>query len=1074
MRKLMLLFAGLLLFYGQIFAQTRTITGKLTDQSDKPISGASIQIKGSTSGTTSALDGTFSLTIPGTARTLVITSVGYAPVEHALGRGNTVTISLKTQDEALDEVVVVAYGTVKKSEYTGSAAQINADDITNRPISNVTNALVGSAPGIQTSTAGGQPGSGPEIRLRGFSSISASSSPLIVVDGVVYDGGLGNINPDDVESISTLKDASTTALYGSRGANGVIMITTKKGKRNRSQIQFKVTQGITQRALPEYDRVDAFQYYPLMWEAYRNSLAYATTPIPMADASRLASGLYPRFTTGSNAGRQNYNGAAYSDIKQLLGYNPFNVADNAIVNPDGTLNSGATLLYGDDLDWADQATRQGSRGEYGLSYSGGGDKSDYFGSFSYSDEKGFANKSDFKRFSGRVNVNVQPISWFKTGFNISGSFVNSNRAATGGIVNPFYFSRYIAPIYPVYAHNPTTGEYLLDAAGKQFYDYGSLTQLGLPSRPYNTGRHTIAENLWNQDYLKRNIISARTFGEIGFTDYLKFTTNISVDIQDYLIMGYDNKLVGDGAPGGRADRENEKITSYTFNQLLNFNKKFGEHNVSALLGHENYDYTENSLYGFKQGQIVDGVTELPNFATINSTTSNEEKSKIESYFSRLGYDYSGKYFVTGTLRRDGNSKFSKLVRWDNFWSVGAAWRLDKEAFFNAPWAELVKLRASYGKVGNDAGIGNFPYQALYTLGRNNALEPGLTLGGLPNDSLTWETSKSVDVGVDFALFKNRISGSVEYFYRETDGLIFDVPQPLSNGGTTGGALTITQNIGSLWNKGLEVQLNGDIIRSKNFTWNMNINFTTFKNRITKMPQGRKEIIDGTKKLMEGQSIYDFWLRHYYGVDPTDGAALYAYNTYNAANSRILDNGKGGKDTVTTDINNAKFFYTGTSAIPDFYGSVANTFSYKGFDLTFVLTYQVGGQVYDGSYAGLMHSGTYGSGLHTDMLGRWTKPGDITNVPRLDNSKITIYGAQSDRWLTSASYVSINNVNLGYNFPAKWLSNIKATGARIYLSAENVYFFSKRKGMNVNGNFSGTTGDTYNAARVLTAGINFNF
>jgi TonB-linked SusC/RagA family outer membrane protein len=1070
MRKFTLLSLSILLFLGQLAAQTRTISGKILSKGDsKPVANATVSIKGRTGGTATDNDGNFTLTVPSSVNTLVVTNIGYTATEISITGKTTITVELATESQSLAEVVVVAYGTAKKGDYTGSIAQINSKDIANRPITNPLNALVGSAPGIQTTTASGQPGSSPAIRLRGFTSYSNNVGPLIVVDGVQYDGGIGNINPEDIESISTLKDASTSSLYGSRGANGVIMVTTKRGSKGKNTLQFKVTQGVTDRAIPEYDRVNAFQYYPLMWEAYRNNLVY-TSSIPLAIANQLASGQYARFTSGANIGKQNYNNVAYSDISQLLAYNPFNVPSTTIVGLDGTINPSAKLLYPDDLDWVDAATRQGKRQEYVLSYGSGNERSDFYGSFGYSNEDGWANKSDFRRFSGRISANTQPVKWFRTGINLSGSLVNSNQSATSGIVNPFYFSRYIAPIYPVYQHNATTGEFLVDAQGNKIYDYGA--DLG---RPYNTGRHTIAENLWNQNYLKRNVISARSFADVNFTKDLKFTVNISADIQDALTQGFDNPIVGDGAPSGRADRTSTKTTSYTFNQLLNYGKKLGEHNFSILAGHENYDYTYNYLRGFKVGQIVEGITELPNFATVSSLSSYEDRSKIESYLSRASYDYAGKYFVTGSLRRDGNSKFSRLVRWDNFWALGAGWRLDKESFMNVAWIDMLKLRASYGKVGNSDVGSYYPYQALYTLGRNNGAEPGFTQASLGNDSLTWESAKSMDLGVDFSFFKSRLSGSIEYFNRITDGLIFDVPQPLSNGGTTGGSMSVSQNIGSLYNRGWEVQLTGTVVRTKDFSWNMNVNWTTFKNKMTEMPASRPKIQDGTKQLEKGTSIYDFYLRHYYGVDPTDGAALYSnVVTYNAANTRLIKNGKGGVDTVTTDNANAKYVYSNASSIPDYYGSIGNTFKYKNFDLSVMFTYQVGGKVYDGVYASLMSSGTWGTTSHVDLLNRWQKAGDVTNVPRMDNSKTGIYGAQSDRWLISASYFSLNNINLGYNFSRTALSKIGAQNARIYLSAENVFFKSKRKGMNVNGSFAGTTGDSFSAARIVTAGINLNF
>ena len=428
------------------------------------------------------------------------------------------------------------------------------------------------------------------------------------------------------------------------------------------------------------------------------------------------------------------------------------------------------------------------------------------------------------------------------------------------------------------------------------------------------------------------------------------------------------------------------------------------------------------------------------------------------------------------MRRDGNSKFSPTQRWANFWSLGAAWRLDNETFFkNVQWINQLKLRSSYGVTGNDGGIGLYPYQALYNLGYNNSTEPGFVQGTLANDSLTWETAKSLDLGVDFSLFKSRITGSVEYFNRVTNGLIFSVPQPLSNGGTPSGALVVKKNIGSLYNRGVEIQLGVDVVRTKDFTWNINFNWTKFKNQVTKMPDGIPEIISGTKKLSVGHSIYDFYLKHYYGVDPADGAALYGnINTYSATTCRLVDNGKGSKDTVTTDQNNVKLVYTGDVSTPDYYGSVSNTFSYKNFQLSVILTYQKGGKIYDGSYQSLMSPGTYGTALSADILKRWQKPGDITNVPRMDNSQTGIYDATSDRWLISGSYLNVNAITLSYEFPKSLLTKITGKSASMFVSGENLALFSKRKGLSAGSSFSGTTDNTYNVARVISVGLNFTF
>ncbi|HWJ90621.1 MAG TPA: SusC/RagA family TonB-linked outer membrane protein, partial [Flavisolibacter sp.] len=695
MRRLLFLLLGVLLLSAQLLAQSRTVTGKVIDDKGNGIANASVTIKGSRLGTTTTADGSYVLNVPANATTLVISSVGFGSSEVAISNRSNITVQLTSDSRDMNEVVVIAYGTVKKGENTSSSAQINYESFKNRPITNISGVLEGAASGIQTLSANGQPGSGQAVRIRGFGSINAGSDPIYVVDGAVYNGGLSNFNMDDIESVSVLKDAASTALYGARGANGVIIVTTKRGRKNRNQVGFRVTRGYTSRALPEYDRVDAFQYYPIMWQALRNSYYY---------------------NSGQAMATANQN--ATNNIKTQLGYNPFNVANNDIVRTDGTLNPNAKLLWADDLDWNRDLVRQGIREEYSVNYSGGNDKSDFYSSFGYVNEKGFIIKSDQSKFTGRLNVNSQPLNWFRTGINLSGTITNSNTANDGSstaYINPFFFTRGMGPIYPLYAHNQTTGEYLLDGTGNRFYDYGNMSALGIPNRPSGAspGRHAIAETKLNNNLYKRNVLSGRAYGDIIFTKELKFTSNISTDLTNYYGSTYDNNLIGDGAPAGRASKTMQTVRSYTFNQLLNYAKGFGVHNLAVLAGHENYDLFIDNFSASRSSQIVAGNYEFDNFTTTTGVSSSVDKARVESYLSRVNYDYDGKYFLSGSLRRDGNSRFKKEFRWDNFWSVGGAWRLDREAFMkDITWVNALKLRASYGRVGNDALNTYYPYQAL--------------------------------------------------------------------------------------------------------------------------------------------------------------------------------------------------------------------------------------------------------------------------------------------------------------------------------------------------------------------------
>ncbi len=1050
MKQLIAMFS-FLFFTVTAFAQTKVVTGKVTDENGAPVSNVSVFVRNTNMGTTTKADGTYSITLTQAAKQISFSAVEFNTASLAVPANGVLNVKLTALDNKLSDVVVVAYGTTKKSNFTGSAATITAKEFQDRPLTSVANALIGAAPGIATTSSNGQPGSSPAIRIRGFGSISASNDPLYIVDGVPYTSSISNINMDDVESLSVLKDAATTSLYGSRAANGVVMITTKKGKVGRNNVTFKFNSSINSRAIPDYNRVGAADYYPLMWEAYRNSLVYRTGGSTVAAASNIASGLV----------------AGQNGIVDLLGYNAFNVPKNALVNPDGTLNSSAQLLYKEeDLNWFNPITRNGIRNDYSLNFSGGMDKTDYFVSFNYLKEDGYINRSNFERFSVRANVNSQLKTWLKSGVNVNFTKSGGLFASTDGsnsIVNPFFFAARMGPIFPVYMYDPANpGKYLFDANGQRQYDYGNTTGFTRPSGAYG-GRHTIAENQFSNERFNRNVFNGRTYAEIKLYEGLKLTTNFAADIQNRMDLTYQNKIIGDGAPAGRSTKQNQLLTNYTFNQLLSYNKKVSDHNFDVLLGHENYSNNEDFLYGTRQGQVVDGNLELVNFTTTTDLGSYQDNHSIESYFGNLKYDFNSKYFVTFGGRTDGNSRFGSAVRWGKFWSTSAAWVISKEKFMEKlKFVDFLKLRTSYGTTGNDAGISYYASQTLYNIGRNNGLNPGILQStSLGNDSLTWEANGQFDIGLDFNLFNNRINGSVEYFHRQTNNLLFSVPLPMSSGFNS-----ISKNIGGMFNRGFEIQLDAEIIRSQDFTWKVGVNATTVRNEITKMPQ--KEIISGTKKLMVGKSIYDYWLRQWYGVDPTDGAALYVVDPalVSASTLRVT----AGGDSVTTDPNRAKYDYSG-SAIPDVYGSINTSVRYKKYTLSVLANWQIGGLTYDDTYAAYMHAGTYGASLHTDMLKRWQKPGDITNVPRMDNAQTSFFGATSTRFLTSSTFLNIQNVTLSYEhtFATKKPFN----SARIYISAENLRMFTERSGMNPSQSFTGVTSIGYIPAAVFNFGVNIN-
>lgn len=1026
------------------FAQEKTVSGVVSDASG-PIPGANVIVKGTKIGVQTDFDGKYSVRAK-VGDVLVFSFIGMDNSSVTVGVSNTVNVKLTSGSQALEEVVVVAYGKTTKSSNTGSVASVKAKDLENRALTNVLSGLDGATSGVQIQSSAGQPGSAPSIRIRGFSSINGSNAPLYIVDGVPFTGDISSINSADVESMNILKDAASTSLYGSKAANGVVIITTKVGKSDQDKFTLNISQGLSNRSIPEYSRVNASQYYPLEWEALRNSR-------PMGTQVQLdAANLY-----------------ATNNIANLLVVNPFNVANNQVVGVDGKLNPNAQLLYADDLDWEKQLARTGIRKSVDFSYQGRSQTSNYFVSLSNLKDEGVIQNSDYKRTTARVNVTSKFKEWFRTGLNLSGALSDSNQAVNGvdntsSFNNPFRTIRYMGPINPVFNHN-ADGSYMLDGAGERIYS----TVRGAQA---STGRNVIYETLNNKDIDKTIVLSARTFAEFKILKDLKFTTNYAIDKTSLNNSSYTNKLIGDAAGVGGASKSDYVYTGVTFNQLLEYQKSFGNHNFSLLGGHESFDYETTYLTGTKRGQVVNDNTEFINFVTVTNLDSYSRNYSTESYFSRLGYDYEGKYILSASFRRDGSSKFAKNNRWGNFWSLGGAWNVSKENFLaNSSWLNDLKLRGSFGEVGNDSHTSNadlsyYVYQPTYSLGYDNGNEGGIIANGIGAPNLKWEKNTQADLAVEFSTLKNRFSGSVEYYNRKTDGLIFEVPNPLSLG-----LDNRVENIGSMYNHGVEVSLNAMFVKSQDFSWNLNINASTIKNKITSLPQ--EEIINGSKKYTVGSSIYDYWLRDWYGVDSSDGYALYISDpkliVVGDAEQRVV-NGVN----VTTNHTKALYHYAG-SALPDLFGSFTNTFKYGGLELSLMFTYQLGGLTYDTNYASLMHSGNqYGSALSTDILNRWQKPGDITNVPRLDVNRETQNSAGSDRWLVDSDYLSFRQANLAYNLPSNLTNKLGVDSMRFFVNGENLILFTKREGMDPTQNFNGTTQNRFAPSRVISLGLNLNF
>ena len=1005
--------------------QNRILTGSVVDAEDGlPLPGVSVRIKGGVGVAVTGTDGNFKLTIKASDKILVFTYLGYTAKEIPITASNTYNVKLEVQSTQLQEVAI-AFGTTTKRELTNSVSQVLAKDIEQRPISNLTSALVGAAPGVQTNAGSGQPGEGPDVRIRGFGSVTNDNNPLYVLDGAPYEGVLNSINPDDIESISILKDAASTALYGARAANGIVLITTKKGKKNSNTITAKLTQAMSSRGLPVYETVDAYDYFPLMWESIKNG------------------------TSGSAA-------QATLDLKSVLGWNPFNVADDEIVLADGKLNPNAKLLYKDDMRFSDYMKQTGLRSDMALSLSGGSDKSDYYVSLGYLRENGYVIASDFKRYTGRIRVNAQPRPWLSAGLTLTGNYSASMQAneSSGINENPFYVDTYLAPIYPVHLHNPITGEYILDANGNKQFDAGDY-------RPLFTGRNIAAETELNDNSLRRNAIIVNTNLAATFLKDFKFSTTFSANLGNYRSSVIDNAIIGDAKGTGRISRVNSMTAYLNWNQLLNYSKSFGKHNLKALLGHESYINYYDYLTGSRRNQAVDneGSGVLDNYTTVTGLGSYDRYYKTEGYLSKFDYNYDSKYLASFSARRDGSSRFLSGNRRGNFWALSGAWNIDKEDFFKLKWVDFLKLRSSYGEVGNDR-IGIYFSDALYTLAYNNGSEPGAIKTTVESD-VKWETNINTDVALEFSLFKNRINASVEYYRRQSKNLLFDIALPL-----TAPATSVNANFGSMRNEGIEVTLGGDVIRKKSFTWITTINMSTLKNKIITLPEEYKGRANGTKRYEEGKSLYEFYMNDWAAINPTTGADLWHAESVAAipTASRYVLNG----DTLSTSSTYARDYFAGRS-IPDLYGSINNTFTYKNFSLQVMAIYQIGGYTYDNDYISLMSRGTAGRALHVDALDRWQNEGDITYVPKRITGATTV--ANNDRFLTSATYINFRNATLTYNIPKKAMQRFGIGNARVYASGENIFISSKRKGMDPTQTYTGSPSYTYAPARIISLGLN---
>lgn len=1030
-------------------AQNRTVTGTVTSKDDgQPIPGVSVKVKGTNIGISTSANGKFSLSVPSNVKTLEISSVGFATQTVTIGASNVVNVALTAGANELGEVIVVAYGTAKKTTFTGSASTVKAQQIENRSISSITKALDGAVPGVTSTLGSGQPGSNAGIVIRGFGSINASSNPLYVVDGVPFDGDLNSINPNDVESLTVLKDAAAATLYGSRAANGVVMITTKTGKNSQGKINvnFKANVGVASRAIKRYDVMNTKEWLENVFLAYKNDEIFAKG--------------VPENLAGTNALNR-----MKGTVDPIFGvneqYNPYNVPVSQLIDPiTGVLNPNATLRW--DENWMDEVMASNPiRQEYQFDASGGNDKMKTLVSFNALKENGLLKTTSFDRVTGRVNSDLTPTDWFKTSLSANFSKGTSNLLNSTGTStsNVWYSAEQMAPIYPIWVRD-ASGNQVLDASGNKQFDYGlnraSGAQQNFNSNAtlYDDKYFDLRDNAGARAGIEFNTRDAKYGALSGFA----FAVNLGADYIGRSYTYYYNPYFGNAAGSGRLNKEWNKTLSYTFNQLLTWNRSFDKHSFDVLLGHESYNYKFNLLSGQKTGFPFGGLYELAPGSTIADANSYENNDRIESYLSRVQYNYAGKYFLSGSFRTDGSSRFNKDFRWGNFWSVGGSWLVSEENFMkDISWVNSLSVKSSYGENGNNS-VGLYAWQAFYNLTWNNANNNGGAVTSVENKKVSWEKNGNFNVGLDGRFLKNRLNVGFDWYSRKTTDMLLNRPLALSTGFDG-----FNDNIGDMKNSGFDLTLGYDVIKSGDLTWNVTAIASKVKNEVLKLTDSQTEIIGGTTIVRVGETVNSFYMARSAGVDPGTGTQLYW----------VYDNKADEKDVskhyISSDKNKAAASRVMLgSRIPKISGSLSTSVNYKKLDFSIMTTYSVGGKIYDAVGYNYLNPLYIGNNMSRDVLRAWKQPGDVTDIPRLQKE---ITHTITDRSLVDASYFAIRNISLGYTFDVK---SIKLNSVRVFVQGDNIAVFSARQGLNPQLNFTGTTDYVYSPNRIIAAGVNLKF
>ena len=989
-----------------VLQQQRTVGGRIVDEQGTPVIGANVVEKGTANGTVTDADGRFSLSVSPSA-VLHVSYIGYLEEDIPVSGKTSLHITLREDTKSLEEVVVVAYGTSKKSVFTGSAASVDHTRLQSSSAS-FDKSLQGQVAGLQVLSASGQPGSTSSFRIRGSGSLNASNEPLYVVDGVPVSANtkysklaednsntssmLATLNAQDIESITVLKDAAAASLYGSRAANGVVLITTKNGKSGKASVSFHTQFGFT--SVPKaYDMMSSAEFYRIKWQShYEQKRAAGESP---ASAASLAN----TFAQGA------------------ITFNPYNV--DQPIDANGNLVSGARIIV--DTDWQDEIFKTALTQDYNVNVAGGNEKTNYFFSVGYYDQEGVSPSALYKRYSGKGNISTQATPWLKAGMNITFSHSIQHSEVGGGAgASPLYNALLFPNGVPVYLTD-RDGNPILDAFGNKQFNFTNPTSLDF---------NPVAIPQMDLNRSKNYRLLASAFLEFQLYKGLIFKTVFSPDYLHYAESRYWNKEHGNGpAYKGRADRYNTIDLMYTSTNTLSYTTRLADiHSLNAVAGFEywqsDYERVEAGATSFP----LNNLRELSSGASALSPYSKSTKETLISYLGRVEYTYNDRYNFSVSLRSDGSSVFGTDNKWGTFWSVGASWRMEQEAFMKSlDGIDQLKLRISYGTSGNNQGLDRYQSLGLWETGADYVYG---TLSGtehmqLANPHLKWEKQAMLNVGIDFR-FLDRFYGSAEYFHKNSKDLLYKYPLAASNGFES-----LMMNMAQVANYGVELTFGANILRDAPLKWNVDFNLSAIRDEIRDLA-GDDQIISATKKIWsKGYSQYEFYMPTWAGVNPANGDPQWV--KIDASGSRS-----------TTNIYSQATYEKQGRATPDFYGGLNTSLSYRGFDLSMSVAYNWGGLVYDGLYSQIMHDGNHaGAQMHKDGLMAWTPAYTNTNVPKYVNNNTNASDGVSTRFLYDATNIKLKNISLSYTLPSglRPVSNV-LKGARIFVSADNLFTWFK--------------------------------